>query len=71
MSIAIYSQANRQQNKVGWSRGGHNISYSKSGINREDNDNLYYYRLHFEYKSNFKSDVVTFAYCYPYNLLDL
>lgn len=47
MSIAIYSQANRLHSKLGWTRGGHNISYSKSSINREDSDSSYYYRLHF------------------------
>lgn len=47
MSVVFLSQNNRAINKVGWSRGCQNINYTKSFINREDNEDLYYYRLHF------------------------
>jgi len=34
MSIVYYSQATRIVNRSGWTRGCHNISYSRTGIAR-------------------------------------
>jgi hypothetical protein len=47
MSITYLSQANKLNNKIGWTKGCYNISYSKSNVAREDNENAYYHKLHF------------------------
>ena len=69
MSIAYYSQSAKINHRTGWSKGCHNISYSATGVSREDSENRLYYCLHFEYKSTFKNDIVTFAYSFPYGLI--
>jgi hypothetical protein len=71
MTVAYLSQNHKLNHRLGWTKGCHNISYAPTSIPRENSENLHYHCLHFEYKSPYKHDIVTFAYSFPYNLLDL
>ena len=71
MKVVYFSQSAKLSHGVGWTRGCHNITYTPTSVLREDNDYKSYYCLHFEFKSSHKNDVVTFAYSFPYSLIDL
>jgi hypothetical protein len=71
MTIAYYSQTARANTRIGWNKGCHSITYKSNSISREDNEDYSYYTLHFEYRSPYKYDVVTFSYSFPYSTLDL
>lgn len=71
MNIVYYSRNNKLNHHIGWTKGCKNISYESTSTTREHNEDSYYHCLHFEYKSPYKNDVITFANSFPYSLIDL
>jgi cytosolic carboxypeptidase protein 2/3 len=63
MKVSMYSEQAYTKNKVGWHRGGEDISYYQNGIRK---DVTYYskcfYSLSFTYKFKYTGDTMYFAY---------
>ena len=69
MKMLQYSTKNAQNNKVGWFRGGRDISYKQNSYKKKNGG--YYYTLSFVISFTFNNDEVYFAHCYPYTYTDL
>ena len=71
MKIAIYSEQMADTQKIGWHKGGEDISYYPNGIKK---DYTYYsksfYSATFSYKFRYSGDSVYFAYAQPYTYSD-
>ena len=66
MSLVAFSEKKAENSKLGWYRAGDDISYFPNGIRKSNNSNKPYFTLRFSYTFEFDSDVVYFAYNYPY-----
>jgi hypothetical protein len=71
MKVAIYSEKRAEQEKVGWHRGGTDISYYKNNIRKDYVLMRYFYTLTFTHTFDYDDDVVFFSYAVPYTLTDL
>ena len=65
MKVLIFSEKHQQKTKAQWFRGGFDISYYSNHIQRTAKGATYY-TLSFQYQFLYESDVVYFAYSYPY-----
>jgi hypothetical protein len=67
MKVTIYSERAAEEKKVGWFKGGEDISYFQNGIRK---DVLYssksFYTATFTHKFKYSGDSVYFAYSQPY-----
>jgi cytosolic carboxypeptidase protein 2/3 len=72
MKVTIYSERAAEEKKVGWFKGGEDISYFQNGIRK---DVLYssksFYTATFTHKFKYSGDSVYFAYSQPYTYTDL
>jgi len=72
MKVSIYSDRLAEEKKVGWHKGGEDISYFANGIRK---DVLYssksFYTATFTYKFKYSGDSIYFAYSQPYSYSEL
>ena len=72
MKVSVYSDRHAEEKKVGWHKGGEDISYFSNGIRK---DVLYssksFYTATFTYKFKYSGDSIYFAYSQPYTYSEL
>ncbi|XP_077372181.1 cytosolic carboxypeptidase 2 isoform X2 [Festucalex cinctus] len=66
MKPLFYSERSAQENAVGWTRTGSNITYHRSQTAREPNESRTLYSLSWTLQFPYESDTCYFAHCYPY-----
>lgn len=73
MKLLIFSEKKLANEKVGWFRGGEDITYYQNNYRREHMTNYQrcYYTLTFNYKFDYDFDTLLFAYSQPYTYSDL
>ena len=68
MEVLVHSSKMHKANNAGWYRSGRDISYFANNISR---NNSTFYSLTFTFDFPHDSDIVYFAYCYPYTYSEL
>ena len=72
MKVSIYSDRKAEEEKVGWHRGGTDISYFQNQIRRDTSSFArYYFTATFTHTFEYDEDTVFFSYFQPYTFSDL
>jgi hypothetical protein len=72
MKVTIYSDKKAEEEKIGWHRGGTDISYFQNQIRRDTSGFArYYFTATFTYTFEYDEDTVFFSYFQPYTFSDL
>eukprot|EP00826_Nyctotherus_ovalis_P030198 TRINITY_DN2401_c0_g4_i3.p1 TRINITY_DN2401_c0_g4~~TRINITY_DN2401_c0_g4_i3.p1 ORF type:complete len:267 (+),score=103.89 TRINITY_DN2401_c0_g4_i3:506-1306(+) len=71
MKILLYSSIKSEKERVGWHRGGKDISYFPNSIRKSETSNKSMYTLTFTVDFQYDNDTVLMAYSCPYTYTDL
>lgn len=66
MKVSVFSEVANRLYKRGWVKGGDEITYSNTRIERTTKENETYYALAWNYTSQEEEDTVYFALNHPY-----